>query len=130
MNRRISYDPKERVIFVDLTGLVATPQLVDEIVDEEIALAKTLTEKVFMVVCWKDVKMDPASSDRYGERLPELLKHFRGIVRYDASEITTRLAIRAKNMKQHTQNDKTHIYSSREEALAAVRHMEREQVQK
>lgn len=126
MSKYSHYDPKEDVIFTDLTGLIGTPQIVDEAMDEIFALARSLPRKVFMVVCWKDVKMDPATSDRYGERLPELLQHVRGVVRYDATEVATRLAIRAKNVKYHIQNAKTHIYPSKDEALAAVRLMERE----
>lgn len=126
MSKFSHFDIKEGVIFTDLTGLVGTPEIVDGVMDEVIALAKTLPRKVYMVVCWKDVKMDPATSEQYGKRLPELLENVRGVVRYDATEVTTRLAIRAKNVRYNIQNAKTHIYSSKEEALAAVLQMERE----
>lgn len=126
MGKYATYDPTEKVISTDLTGLIGTPQIVDEVMDEIIAVAKTLPEKVFMIVCWKDVKMDPVTSEHYGQRLPDLLNYLRGIIRYDATEITTRLAIRAKNIKYQTQNAKTHIYTSKEEALAVVRQMEQE----
>ena len=126
MGKYATYDSTEKVISTDLTGLIGTPQIVDEVMDEIIAVAKTLPEKVFMIVCWKDVKMDPVTSEHYGQRLPDLLNYLRGIIRYDATEITTRLAIRAKNIKYQTQNAKTHIYTSKEEALAVVRQMEQE----
>lgn len=121
------YDPQERVVFVDLTGLRADPAIVDEVIDEEISIAHTLPEKVFLVVCWKDVVMSPAATERYGQRLPELLKHVRGIVRYDATEVTTRIAIRSQTVVNNLQKAKAHLYSSKEEAIAAVRQLEQEQ---
>ena len=128
MGKYCRYDEVEKVIFVDLTGLkVETAQLVDEVVDEEIALAKTLPAKVFQLVCWKDVTMSPEATQRYGERLPDILKYMRGIVRYDATEVTTRIAIRSMTVTNNMQKAKAHIYASREEALAAIRKLEQEQ---
>lgn len=130
MGKYCYYDEVEKVIFVDLTGLsVETSQIVDEVVDEGIGLAKTLPKKVFQVVCWKNVTMSPIATERYGERLPELMKYLSGIVRYDATEVTTRIAIRSMTVTNNIQKAKAHIYSSKEEALAVVRRLEQEQLQ-
>jgi hypothetical protein len=124
MGKYSNYDPKEGVIFTDLTGLKSSRELTDEIVDEAIAIARNLPKKPWIVVCWKDVQMDQANAEHYGMRVKELMKYIRGVVRYEANEIHTRLFIRSQTVKHHLQGARTNIYPTRADALAAIRNGE------
>lgn len=131
MGRWSKYDEQENIIHTDISGIVATIPIVDEVIDEVIELAGTLPSKVFMVVCWRKVKMANASvATHYGNRLPGLLKHIRGIIRYDVSEVASRIVIRSETLKHNVQHSRSHIYATKEEALAAVRSLEQEEEKK
>lgn len=124
MGQYSRYDAKENVIFTDLSGLVSGPEVVDSVIDEVIAIAGSLREKVFVVVSWQDAKMEPSLAEHYGQRVQELLNYVRGIVRYAATDIHTRIAIRTQTVKHNFQSSRSHIYSSKEEALSAIRNGE------
>ena len=124
MGKYSNYDPKEGVIFTDLTGLKASPKLTDEVIDELLALARSLPNKAWVVVCWKDVQMDQANAEHYGVRVKEVIPYLRGIVRYETNEIHTRLFIRSQTVKHKLQGSRTNIYPTRADALAAIRNGE------
>ncbi len=124
MGKYCHYDAVERVIFTDLSTSIASPEVVDEIINEIIATARLLPHKVFMVVSWRDVPLEMTSAARYSQRLPEVMHHLLGVVRYDVTDTMARIAIRAETVKQNLQKAQSHIYPSKEEALAAVRRME------
>lgn len=118
------YDAKERVIFSHSTEAEPTVATTDAFFDETIEIAHRLPQKVFMIVSWKDTRMTPECAKRYNERLPELLKYIRGIVRYQADDRISRIYIRTATVIHNFQRSQAHIYASREEALAAVRKLE------
>src|SRR6478672_2709794 len=99
MGKYSNYDPKEGIVFTDLSGLKASPEITDEVIDELLALVRPLPTKPWVAVCWKDVQMDQANAEYYGVRVKELIPFLRGIVRYEANEIHTRLFIRSQTVK-------------------------------
>ena len=126
MGKYSDYDPKENVIFSHAATRELSVESTNEYFDETIALARSLPQKVFLVVCWKDIKLTPEVAKQYSARLPELIKHVRGIVRYQAEDPLTRIVVRAETVIHNFQKAQAHIYATREEALAAVRRLERE----
>jgi len=124
----VYYDPKEKVIVADLTGLALSEPILRKMAAEVVQLAKSLSEKVFMISCWKVVKIDDNFGKYFPELTAELLRYTRGIVRYEATEVLTRANIRTQTVKHHHQNTQSHIYATREEALAAIRKLEKEQL--
>ncbi len=119
MGKYSYYDDKEKVIFTDISGLTQTKEITDEVIEEVIEIARSLPEKVFLVVNWKDAHLnDP---DYYGKRVAELIPLIRGVVRYAATDIHTRIAIRTQTVKHHFQASRSFIFTSKEEAMAAIR---------
>lgn len=121
MGKYSNYDEKEGVILTDLTGLTSSRQTVDEVIDEVIQIADSLPQKTYLVACWKNLQLDKDTADYYGQRLIELLQHVRGIVRYEATDVITRIAIRAETVKHNLQGAKANIFANKEEALEAIR---------
>lgn len=122
MGKYSYYDEKEDVIFTDITGIASVRSSVDTVIDEVIAIARSLPKRVFIVVCWQDVKMDAVTAQYYGERVADLLKNYvRGIVRYGANDVQTRINIRTETVRHHTQGSRSYLYPTKEEALAALR---------
>src|SRR5690348_11509587 len=121
------YDPKENIIFADLTGLTLTEAVLTDMTNQVIQVAKTLPEKVFLVSCWKDVKLEQDFAKYFSELAKDLLHHVRGLIRYEVTEPLTRANVRTQTIRGHLQNTQSHIYANREEALIAVRKLEKEQ---
>ncbi len=127
MGKYAYYDPEEEVIFCDPTGLSASKENIDLIAAEVEGVARSiLPKKVFMVVCYKEVKMSPELAEYYGERMTTTQKMLNGSVRFAMEDVVTRIALRSEIVKHGLQKGQAHIYASKEEALAAVRKMEQE----
>jgi hypothetical protein len=119
MGKYSYYDEKEGVIFTNLAGLESTREITDAVINEVIAIARSLPQKVFVVVNWQGARInDP---EYYGQRVAELMQYIRGVVRYSATDVHTRIAIRTQTIKRHLQASRSHIFNSKEEALAAIR---------
>jgi len=127
MGKYSHYDPIENVIFTDITNLVAKDtKIIDEVFDELIAIARRLHQKVYVVGCWKNVKVsNPSIAIHYGNRSAELLIHVRGVIRYAADDPLTRAYVRTEMLKHQTQGTRSNLYETREAALQAVRQLER-----
>jgi len=121
------YDPTEDVIFTDITGLLAKDtKIIDLVFDELIGIARRLHHKVYVVGCWKDVKVsNPTIAIHYGNRSAELLIHVRGVVRYAADDPLTRAYVRTEMLKHQMQGTRSNLFGTREQALQAVRQLER-----
>ncbi len=131
MGKYSHYDETENVIFCDPTEIPPTEQAVDEVFDEVIEIAKgLLPRKVFLVVCYKDVKMNTSLSEYYGQKVAQVHQYLRGAVRYAADDVVTRIALRSITVKYNLQKSQAHIYASKEEALEAVRKLEQASEQK
>jgi hypothetical protein len=126
MGKYSDYDPKEKVIFSHSVDNELAAQNTDEYFDEVIEIARSLPQKVYLLVCWKGAKLTPDAIQNYNKRLPELLKHIRGIVRYEADDPVARIVIRSGTVVNNYQKAEAHIYKTKEEALAAVRRLEQE----
>lgn len=124
MGKYSNYDTKEGIIFTDLTGVKATHEIIDEVIEELLALTRPLPTKPWVVVCWKDVQMDQANAEHYGVRVKELMPFLRGVVRYKANDIHTRLFIRSQTVKHRLQGSRTNLYPTKAAALAAIRNGE------
>ena len=73
------------------------------------------------------VKELPEFGKYFSELAKELLQHVRGLIRYEVTEPLTRANVRTQTVLSHLQNTQSHIYANRQEALAAVRKLEKEQ---
>jgi hypothetical protein len=121
MGKYSYYDAKEGVIFTDLTGLTSNRRTVDEVVDELLAVIRSVPKKVYLVACWKDVALDKDTAEYYGQRATEVAKQILGTVRYDTTDVVTRIALRAETVKHSLQRGKANIFPSKEAALEAIR---------
>ncbi len=120
------YDPQERVIFNDFSGLTLSSDLLDKVTAEIILIAQSLPVKVYMITCWKDVTLKEDFNEAYRRHLPELLKYVKGALRYDVNTLMATVTIRSETVTQHLQNTRSFIFPNREAALAEVRRLEAE----
>ncbi len=121
MGKRTSYDSKENIIYLDLTGVTSTKEVIDEAVDEVISQAQKAPQKPILVSKWTDAHLLPEHKDYYGKRAADMMKYLRAVVRYDATDIKSRMALRAETIKYGFQGANTYFYPSRDEALKAIR---------
>src|SRR4051794_21232727 len=80
---RIQYDPKENIVDVDVTGVVFSPQVVDEIFDRLIRVVRSARQKPWVLTCWAGAELDLESARRYGLRSEELKPIVLATLRYD-----------------------------------------------
>ena len=121
----IYYDTTERVLLIDFTGVTLTSELLEQILHRIIDITKNLPHKVYALTCWKDAILPPEVSEQYGLTTAELLKYVRGIVRYESNIMLTNVTIRANTVRLHLQGSRSNLFSSKEEALAAIRELEK-----
>jgi hypothetical protein len=125
MGKWSNYDVEENIVYTDITGVENSMQSVDNVIDEVIGLVRDLPEKPYLIVCWRDVSMDPDVADYYGKRTADLIRNYlKGVARYAATDIATRIHLRTETIKHHTQGSRSHIYNTKEEALEAIRNGE------
>ena len=115
------YNAIDNVIDVNLAGVEPSAPLVDEVVDEIIAVSRALPERVYVLVCWQGVVLDERVARRYSERLVDLAAHVRAMVRYATTDTSTRATIRAETMKNRVQNSLALIFDSRAAAIEEIR---------
>jgi hypothetical protein len=116
------YDSTENIVYTDISGIENSLNSVNSVIDEVINLVKDLAEKPYLIVCWKDVQMAPEVAEHYGKRTAHLIQNYlKGVARYSANDITTRIHLRTETIKHHTQGSRSHIYDTKEEALEAIR---------
>lgn len=119
MKSRSRYDPVHNVIDLDRTGIVPTPQIVDEVIDDLIATARPLKRKPHLLVNWKGVQLDLEAAKRYGQRLEDLAPLLAGLARHGVEDTTTRMQIRSEFVK-HWLGLRAHFFATREDAIAAI----------
>jgi hypothetical protein len=119
--RRLDYNAVDGVIDLDLSGLRATAQDVDAIADAIIAMASGLPKPPYVVACWYGTILDADAARRYAERLTDVARHVRAIVRYQAVDSMIRVLIRTETIKRRLQNSRAFIFDSRQDALRAIR---------
>lgn len=118
LRERIYYDSREEVLMADLSNLQADIAFVKEIFDLEIEIAKSLSEKPYMLVNYKDFHATPEAHEYYAQRIDELIAVVKGIVRYEVSDFMTKIMLKVENMSR---GKPINIYSSKEAALRAIR---------
>ena len=123
MRQRCAYLAEKGVIFIDLTGLYADADQVDELFDEVLRLAAAAPEPPIVLSCWTGAKMSPRAAERYGQRLPEARGMLAGLVRYNVTDPATRIRLQTQLQRHSAWAFADPIYSSREEALEAIRQM-------
>jgi hypothetical protein len=123
MSERINYDPAEQVVWIDLSNLTLTQPVVDELMGALISLARSLPQKVYALICWKDTVVPAKDIEYYGKKSAEALPYFKGFVRYEATNPFSNIAIRSQAVVNNAQGSRANIYPSKHEALQAVRAM-------
>lgn len=123
LTKHAHYDPKEKVIFVDYSNLTLTHSLMKETIKEIALISKGLPEKTFLLVCMQDMQIEESLGEDFGQLSAEALKYVRGVVRYSITSSMANVIIRSHTVRSRLQGIKSHIYPSREAALAAIRQM-------
>ncbi len=119
---KIYYEKIEDVIFIDyLPGTILTQTFLDDVINRVGVIAGQLPHKVFSISNLRDVKISPDLQPIFAEYTAKLLKHVRGVIRYDANQLLTNVTIRTTTVTGNQQNMDSHLYPSRESAVAAVR---------
>src|SRR5689334_15098585 len=96
------YDQKENVIFCDPTQLPPSRENIDLISDEVEEIARSiLPRKAFMLVCYKEIKIDPQLAEYYGQRMARTQNLLRGVVRYGIEDVVTRIVLRSETVKHN-----------------------------
>ncbi len=115
------YDAQLNVIETDVTGVTGDRnEIIDEIFDELIALAK-FRNKPWVLACWKNVVFtDPTVAAYYGKRTADLLRYVSGVIRYAANDPLTRTYVRSQMIKHREEGTRALLYESREDAIAAL----------
>jgi hypothetical protein len=124
MIKYVSYDQKNNVLFADYTNQTLSPEIFDQIMSEVRTLAAQLPQKLYFLACLKNTKTTPELQMVWGQYSVQMLQYVKGIVRYEATDTATNIAIRSGTVRYHVQGINSHIYPSREAALAAIRQME------
>jgi hypothetical protein len=118
---RVTYDPKEDVLFIDTAGVRAETRA-----DIDALFAGIVTDwraacngrKVYVVVAYDGFFVNLRENDYYAERMSAAVALFaKTVVRYGGDTLT-RSAARLRGLKLHTPSN---LYESREEALDVVR---------
>lgn len=122
------WDETDRVIHTDASSLPhATKAQIDELFDELEALARSLPEPPYVVVCYRSASFsDTTTAAHYGVRAERLLQIVPGIVRYAVDDPITRATVRTEMMKRRDVGARSNFVATREEALALVRELEAE----
>jgi hypothetical protein len=121
IHQRITYDPAEDVVWIDMTDAVLTSQAIDGFVNGAIEIATTLPHKVYALICWKNVSVPPELADYYGTESAKAAPFYLGFMRYEANNPYSNVIIRTQAVKTHPiGSSSAHLYSSKEEALEAV----------
>lgn len=130
MGKYANFDEGNNVIWADFSGLVVNRENFDAIIAETIGIAKELPFKVYAISYWHNTYMGPEMAEYFGEQCQILLQHLKGLVRYGVANPITNITIRSSTLMSHLQGNNSHIYATKEEALAAVRQREKQNTQK
>ena len=124
MAQYVTYDKSNNILFVDYSNQTITTDLFDQVVAETGELAAQLTQRVYFLACMKNTKVSPEVQAIWGKYTQQILQYVKGVVRYEATDVVTNVTIRSNTVRYHVQGNNSHIYPTREAALAAIRQME------
>lgn len=117
---RIHYDPKENIVDVDVSGVVFSPSVVDEIFDRLLRVVRSAPQKPWVLTCWAGAELDLESAKRYGLRSEELKPLVLATLRYDVPG-HSKVQIRSELIKHRLTTTRSVFYQTRAEALAAIK---------
>jgi hypothetical protein len=116
---RIHYDPKDNIIDLDVSGVVVSPAVVDDVFDRLLRIVRSTRAKPWIVTCWAGVELDLESAKRFGLRSEEIRPLVIGIVRYDVPD-HSKVQIRSEMIKHRLTTKRSIFYRTRAEAVAAI----------
>ncbi len=123
----IHYDEKEDVIELSVAGLTLTPLILSELRAELQVVAAQLPHRVFLLTCWEATLIDSTlTGEEYARHIEQALKIMRGTTCYGATNPFTNIFLRTTTVQYGFQGHQSHIYLTREEALAAIHKLELE----
>jgi hypothetical protein len=120
MLKHCEYDQENKVIVWTITRTPSTAEGFTEAYAEIIKLAQSLPEKVFLFVDWKDAVIPPLRQAFFRPFVVEVLKHVRGIVRYNMANLEIRMQMRKDTINATLEDTRMYIYPSKEIALEAI----------
>jgi hypothetical protein len=120
MQERVNYDPVEDVVWIDLSNLSLTDEIIDSFVAVVLALTVTISHKVYALVNWHNTHIPLELADYYGQESAKVASHFLGLLRYAVSDPYANVTIRMQTLRNHVAGASAHIYVSKEAALDAV----------
>ena len=120
MQERVNYDPVEDVVWIDLSNLSLTDEIIDSFVAVVLALTVTISHKVYALVNWHNTHIPLELADYYGQESAKVASHFLGLLRYAVSDPYANVTIRMQTLRTHVAGANANIYVSKEAALDAV----------
>lgn len=118
---RLAYDPENEVMFIEMPGSrLDTPADMDAFFDAVLTFwrKRCRGKKVYVVVSYEGFTVNLRENAAYGERMKAAANECAiTVLRYGGDPLQ-RSAARVRSMKHH---EPSHLYESREEALAMVR---------
>ena len=120
MQERVNYDPDEDVVWIDLSNLILTGEVIDNVVATVLALTTTIPHKVYALISWHNTHVPFELAAYYGEQSAKVAPHFLGLLRYAVSDPYANVTIRTQTIRNHVAGANANIYISKEAALDAV----------
>lgn len=120
MPKYCEYDKENKLIVWTIKNVPPTAEGFTEAYSEIIKLAQSLPEKVFLFVDWKDATIPPLTQAFFRPHVAEVLKHVRGIVRYNLINVEIRVQLRKDAINSSLEDARMYIYPSKEAALEAI----------
>lgn len=125
---KVYYDQQENVIFIDHSGLLVTREVFENSCADTVAIGKTLSGKVYQVICWENAKISPDITDEiYLAMMQVISPYIKGTVRYAVSDALVNITARSFSVRHKVHGVKSNIYKTKEEALAAVRELTKQE---
>jgi hypothetical protein len=122
MYKYCEYDAENKVIIWSLKDTPPDFPSQEEAFAEIIALADSLPEKPYLLVDWTDFVLENKDRvDYYRKKNAELIKHVKGLVRFNVHDLNTRIELQKSLREKRLEDARFFLYSSKEAALEAIR---------
>jgi hypothetical protein len=122
---RVYYDKQNDVICIDYgANIILTEAIFAHVIEDVAKLSPTLSHKVFAVANLNGSTIDADLQQNYEKYYSGTLQHVRGVVRYNVTNLLTSVTIRSTTVTKRLQGSQSHIYRTKEAAIAAVRRLE------
>lgn len=118
------FDPVEKVIFADYSNETITVEMLAEVRAELSQILKAHPGNYYTVTNYTNSVIGPGlTHDDLANHLFKIGEIVRGTIRYGNLLPMTSIFLRTTTVRNHYQNFQSHIYKTKEEALAVVKQL-------